>query len=128
MIWLDEMIKVFFIISIDFKDSQFEHKKPWLIFKYTWIDAQKWAWTKSDAKFEIKTLGLNAESVLGVREVAPPILEGSSPTKIKFPEYLSSNKSVHTNRSSSIKREIKKGINLLEEVEKRGAPLLTALV
>ena len=113
MIWLDEMIEVFFIILIDFKDSQFEHKKPWLIFKYTWIDAQKWAWTKSDAKFEIKTLGLNAESVLGVREVAPPILEGSSPTKIKPPEYLSSNKSVHTNRSSSIKREIKKGINLL---------------
>ena len=61
-----------------------EHKKPWLIFKYTWIDAQKWAWTKSDAKFEIKTLGLNAESVLGVSELAPPMLEGSSPTKIKL--------------------------------------------
>ena len=84
MIWLDEMIEVFFIILIDFKDSQFEHKKPWLIFKYTWIDAQKWAWTKSDAKFEIKTLGLNAESVLGVSKVAPPRLEGSSPSKIKL--------------------------------------------
>ena len=69
---------------IDFNDLQFEHKKPWLIFKYTWIDAQKWAWTKSDAKFEIKTLGLNAESVLGVSELAPPMLEGSSPTKIKL--------------------------------------------